>query len=283
MEGALVRGSRERREIALVFTGHSYAEGAVEILDTLASRKMQGSFFLTGDFLRNHDFRPLVLRMKHEGHYVGPHSDRHLLCCSQDAFRRTLISHSVFRRDLLDNVAELERLGIARSSIRYWLPAFESHNRQIAEWSRNLGLTLINYTAGTLSHADYTEERSAHFVSSARILQSIHARERNGGLNGFILLFHTGAGPGRRDKMHRHLGRLIDELSAKGYRFVRVDAIRGNFKTKSEAERPGGDDDNSPIAVASTSYRYLLFVRSQAQSDTRQRSAAQQRGPAPGC
>lgn len=225
--GALVQGSLDRREIALVFTGHSYAEGVPEILSVLSSRRVYASFFLTGDFLRQDSFRPLVQRMRNEGHYIGPHSDRHLLCCSEDASRRTLLSEGEFRRDLLNNIQELERAGVARANIRYWLPAFEVHNSQTAAWSRALGLTLINYTRGTLSHADYTEERSAQFVSSRTILASIYNREKSGGLNGFILLFHAGSGPGRRDKLHPHLGRLLDDLGKKGYRFVRIDALLG--------------------------------------------------------
>jgi hypothetical protein len=34
-----------------------------------------------------------------------------------------------------------------------------------------------------------------------------------------------GAGPGRADKMHDRLGALLDALSARGYRFVRVDDL----------------------------------------------------------
>jgi len=38
---------------------------------------------------------------------------------------------------------------------------------------------------------------------------------------------HVGAGPGRRDKMHDRLGELLDVLSSRGYRFVRVDELLG--------------------------------------------------------
>lgn len=35
-EGAIVRGPVERKQIALVFTGHEFAEGAATMLDVLA-------------------------------------------------------------------------------------------------------------------------------------------------------------------------------------------------------------------------------------------------------
>jgi peptidoglycan/xylan/chitin deacetylase (PgdA/CDA1 family) len=47
----IVRGRRDRREIALEFTAHAYAEGGTAILDALARRRAKGSFFLTGDLL----------------------------------------------------------------------------------------------------------------------------------------------------------------------------------------------------------------------------------------
>ena len=50
-DGAVVRGSRATRQLALVFTGHEFAEGAEAILDALARHGAKASFFLTGDFL----------------------------------------------------------------------------------------------------------------------------------------------------------------------------------------------------------------------------------------
>jgi hypothetical protein len=96
-----------------------------------------------------------------------------------------------------------------------------------AAWSASLGLTLVNFTPGTRSNADYTGEADRSFVSSQRIYDSIMAREREDpdGLNGFLLLLHIGAGPGRADKMHDRLGALLDALSARGYRFVRIDDL----------------------------------------------------------
>src|SRR5690606_17049501 len=78
-EGAIVRGPVGRKHTALVFTGHEFAEGATAILDVLERRGMKASFFLTGAFLRDPDKAPLVRRMVRDGHYVGAHSDAHLL------------------------------------------------------------------------------------------------------------------------------------------------------------------------------------------------------------
>src|SRR6516165_1176363 len=80
-EGAIVRGPRSARRLALVFTGHEFAEGGETILDALAKHHARATFFLTGDFLDNPRFGSLVQRIVAEGHGLGPHSDKHLLYC----------------------------------------------------------------------------------------------------------------------------------------------------------------------------------------------------------
>ena len=90
-----------------------------------------------------------------------------------------------------------------------------------------MGLTVVNYTPGTRSHADYTGEADRNFVSSKVIFDSILRKEQQDphGLNGFILLVHIGAGPRRTDKFAARFGELLDTLAGKGYEFVRVDEL----------------------------------------------------------
>jgi peptidoglycan/xylan/chitin deacetylase (PgdA/CDA1 family) len=226
-QGGILRGPSQERRIALEFTGHEYAEGGTVILDELARHRARASFFLTGDFLRQAPFAPLVRRIVAEGHYLGPHSDRHLLYCGWEASRPTLVTREAFRRDLGDNLAELERFGVRRADVKYWVPPYEWFNEEVAGWSVEVGPRIVNFTPGTRANADYTGEGDRNFVASRAILASILDRERAGpdGLNGFLLLMHVGAGPGRRDKMHDRLGELLDKLSARGYTFVRVDEL----------------------------------------------------------
>jgi endoglucanase len=226
-EGGIVRGPVSEKRLALVFTGHEFAEGATVILDALSRRSQHASFFLTGLFLRNPEHQPIVQRMVREGHYVGPHSDAHLLYCPWTGPKTTLVSRDTFATDLELNLEALQRFGIERRQVRYFLPPYEWYNDEIVRWSSELGLTLINYSSGTRSNDDYTEEATPQFVPSQVIFDSILRREADDpdGLNGFLLLLHAGAGPGRTDKFHPRVGELIDRLMEKGYRFVRVDTL----------------------------------------------------------
>ena len=228
-DGGIVRGPVDRRRIALEFTGHEFAEGAPAILEALARHRARASFFLTGDFLRRREFAATVRSLIAAGHYVGPHSDKHLLYCGWESTKPTLLSRELFRKDVEDNLLALEQAGVARAGVRYWVPAYEWYNAEVASWSEAMGLRLVNYTPGTRSNADYMTDADANFVSSQVIFDSALARERAGpdGLNGFLLLMHIGAGPGRRDKMHDRLGELMDRLTALGYQFVRVDELLG--------------------------------------------------------
>jgi peptidoglycan/xylan/chitin deacetylase (PgdA/CDA1 family) len=231
-EGGIVRGALDRRQLALVFTGHEFAESAETILDGLARRGIQASFFLTGVFLRNPAHDVIVRRMVRDGHYVGPHSDAHLLYCPWAGPKVTLVSQAEFAADLERNLEELERFGVARRAASYFLPSFEWYNADIVAWSRSLGLTLVCHTPGTRSNADYTEEGTPQFVSSARIFESIERRDREGphGLNGVMLLLHLGAGPGRSDKFHLRFDELLTLLAARGYDMMRVDTLLGDAR-----------------------------------------------------
>ncbi len=225
--GGVIRGPVAEKKIALVFTGHSFAEGGATILDELKRHRAHGSFFFTGDFLTNANFAPLIRRVVSEGHYLGPHSDKHVLYADWDKPEKTLVTQKEFRRDLDANLKKISAFGVNRADVKYFLPPFEWFNADIVHWSARAGLTLVNFTPGTRSNADYMGDDDPHFISSEKIFQSIRAREQSDphGLNGFLLLLHIGSGPARTDKFAARFGELLDALAAKGYEFVRVDEV----------------------------------------------------------
>lgn len=225
--GAIVRGDSTERKISLVFTGHEFAEGGEDILNTLNQFDVKASFYLTGDFYRNPDFETLIYRMKKEGHYLGAHSDKHLLYCAWEDRNHLLLDNETFIKDLKENYAEMERFGVGIENAPYFLPPYEWYNDSISQWSKSMGLTLINFTGGTRSHADYTDPSMSNYISSKEIFHSIQSFEANSpvGLNGFLLLMHIGVGEKREDKFYKMLPELMDWLEDSGYAVVTLEEL----------------------------------------------------------
>ncbi|MFC0610068.1 polysaccharide deacetylase family protein [Rufibacter quisquiliarum] len=219
----MVRGDTAQKQLALVFTGHEFADGYPVIRKTLRKHHVPAAFFLTGDFYRNPGFAPVIKGLKKDGHYLGAHSDRHLLYADWGKRDSLLVSKRQFMVDLMANYAEMARFGVAKEEAPFFLPPYEWYNQQIANWTTEAGFTLINYTSGTLSHADYTyPSLGRQYRSSQTILDSIWEREEKDphGLNGFLLLMHLGTDPARTDKLYHQLDFLLQELKRRGYQLV---------------------------------------------------------------
>ena len=225
--GAIVRGDTTKRELALVFTGHEFADGGTAILETLRHHKIKASFFFTGDFYRNKQFHPLIRQLKADGHYLGAHSDQHLLYCDWNNRDSLLVTKEVFTNDLLANCRAMEQLGINPQQANIFLPPYEWYNQTIADWTSELNMQLINFTPGTKSNADYTWPDLPNYQSSEAIYQSIinYEMKSSSGLNGFMLLLHVGTDERRPDKFYKRLPQLLQQLKANGYRFRSIDQL----------------------------------------------------------
>jgi endoglucanase len=210
--GAIIRGDTTQKKLALVFTGDEYADGGKAIAGTLKRNGIKASFFFTGRFYRS--FKPLIKQLRADGHYLGPHSDAHLLYCDWNNRDSLLVTKEQFITDLQQNLKDLPS--------GYFLPPYEWYNDSIAAWTKELGLQLINFTPGTYSHADYTTPDMKNYRSSAYILQSI---KKHSPLNGFILLLHIGVHPNRTDKFYHQLPALLTYLKNKNYKLVTINEL----------------------------------------------------------
>jgi peptidoglycan/xylan/chitin deacetylase (PgdA/CDA1 family) len=232
--GGIIRGDSTKKNIALVFTGHEFAEGGDFIASTLQQQRIKASFFFTGYFYNNPSNEKLISRLLTSRNFLGNHSAKHLLYCDWNNRDSLLITKFDFLGDLfpltetLGHLAErIEQPNYKPAFIKYFLPPYEWYNDSISTWCKEADIQLINYTPGTLSHADYTTSKDKNYRSSETIYNSIinYEKTKPAGLNGFVLLMHIGAGPGRTDKFYYRLPALIRYLKQKGYHFQTVDQL----------------------------------------------------------
>jgi peptidoglycan/xylan/chitin deacetylase (PgdA/CDA1 family) len=225
--GGIIRGDSTKKSMALVFTGHEFSEGGNVIANTLKQHKVKGSFFFTGDFYRNKENKKMIQLLKRNGNYLAAHSDKHLLYCDWNNRDSLLLTQTQFAIDITDNYFTMAEYVDSFMNVDYFLPPYEWYNDTISAWAKQIGLRVINFTPGTLSHADYTTPEMRNYRDSETIYNSVlnHEKINPSGLNGFILLMHIGSGPKRTDKFYTRLPKLITQLKAKGYQFQRVDEL----------------------------------------------------------
>ncbi len=221
-DGAVIRTDTTLKNIHLVFTGGDFADGGEIILNTLKKHTIRAAFFLTGDFYRNKYFQKIIRRIKKEGHYLGAHSDKHLLYAPWSKRDSVLVRRIDFMEDLIANYKEMAQFGVKISQAAYFLPPYEWYNSTISQWTKSMGLQMVNFSPGTLSTHDWTYPKSkSKYRTNEEIYQSIldYETQSNCGLNGFILLTHIGAHPDRPDKFYLRLDEMLTELASRGYHF----------------------------------------------------------------
>ncbi|AEI46706.1 polysaccharide deacetylase family protein [Runella slithyformis] len=222
-QGAILRMDTTQKKVYLTFTGHEFGDGGEAILHTLKTHKIKASFFFTGDFYRNPAFSSIIRQLRRDGHYLGMHSDKHLLYCDWTKRDSLLVTQTQFEKDIRDNRAALRKIGVLPHEASYFMPPYEWYNAEINRWAQAMGLILVNFTPGTGTNADYTTPDLPNYRSSAQLYERLLNFEKNSPdhLNGAILLIHFGTDPKRTDKFYRYLPRLIEELKGKGYSFGR--------------------------------------------------------------
>jgi endoglucanase len=223
LEGAVVRTDDFKKQINLVFTAHEFADGYETITRVLDKHSIKTSFFLTGDFYRNEKYKKIIEDLISKRHYLGAHSDKHILYASWENRDSTLITKSEFLEDIRMNYSEMEKFGISKEAAKIYLPPYEWYNQQISNWCKEIGLNLVCNTGGTNSNQDWTyPELGSKYFGSQKIIDDIFKFELNqpNGLNGFILLMHLGCDERRSDKLYHRLDEIITELKKRGYTFT---------------------------------------------------------------
>ena len=230
LQGGLVRGDSTKKELAFLFTADEWGEGLSTIRKTLRKEGIQAGFFFTGRFYRNPSFTKQLRQLAGDGHYLGPHSEQHLLYCDWTRRDSLLVTNDSFAHDIKQNMAAIKSLGLPVHRPQLFVPPYEWWNDSIAAWSREQQLGVISFTPGIRTAADYTwPEMGAAYKSSEWILQWLKENiETNPQKwNGAFLLLHAGTDPRRKDKFYRHLEEMIQYLRQQGFVFRRIDELAG--------------------------------------------------------
>jgi peptidoglycan/xylan/chitin deacetylase (PgdA/CDA1 family) len=227
IKSAFVRMMNPTKALSIVFTGDEYGEGMESILNTLAKEKVKAGFFLTGRFYKNPQFIPSIRKANAEGHYMGAHSNDHLLYCDWNKRDSLLIDKKTFDKDLDLNFEAMELLGIDTRKQTVFIPPYEWWNDSIASWTNWRGMDLFSFTPGTYTNADYTwPEMGKSYQSSDTIMARLERKEKMpGGLTGNILLIHVGPDPRRKDKLYARLPSIIQWIKSKGYTIIPINEL----------------------------------------------------------
>lgn len=164
----------------------------------------------------------VIARIIGSNHYLGPHSNDHLLYADWEKRDSLLVSYEQFKNDLEENLKAIEEKGVSREVVRWFMPPYEWYNRDIVAWSRNYGMQVVSFTPGIGTNADYTTPGMSNYKSSRELLERLWSFEEENGLNGTLLLMHPGVHVDREDKFYNYIGDIIDELRSRGYRFEKL-------------------------------------------------------------
>lgn len=188
----------ETREalVALTFDDGPHPRYTPRLLDLLSERGIPATFFLVGRRVRA--FPALVRRMVAEGHEVASHGDFHIPI--------TVLPAPLLRREL--RAAARAITEAAGTAPRYFRPPMGWINDAALRTVRTLGYRPV---IGSIHPRDFTRP------GVERIVAHVTARVRPGSV---IILHDGGARLGvDRTQTVAAAGRLIDELSGRGYRF----------------------------------------------------------------
>lgn len=220
--GSIIRMNKDEKKIYLLFSADKAFEGVPTILQALKKNKAKGSFFLTGNCLRSEANQKVLAEIIQAGHYVGGHSDKHLLYASWENRNKSLVTPDSLIADIKQNLKALEAVGVNPAEQNFFLPPYEWYNTESVNLIEALGLKVINYTPGTGTAADYTLPNMTNYRSSDELVKGLYKYEKKHGLNGALVLIHPGTESERTDKLYNRLEEIIRYFSKKGYTFERL-------------------------------------------------------------
>jgi peptidoglycan/xylan/chitin deacetylase (PgdA/CDA1 family) len=195
-----------RRIVALTFDAGANADGVAPILAVLASERVSGTFFLTGDFVRM--FPQASRSIVAAGHRLANHSVNHP--------HFPALSDAEIRDQLRGAQQEIRATAGADPRPLFRFPFGDRDARTIGAVNDH-GYVAVRWTVDTLGWQGTRAGRTAAEVTS-RVLDTARP--------GQIVLMHVGSHPTDRSTLDADaLPAVIAGLRELGYQFVTLDAL----------------------------------------------------------
>ena len=214
-----------KKILALTFDGGSSNRITHHILDTLQSRNVKCTMFLTGNFIRLYPEE--TKRIVADGHEVGNHSYSHphltLLEIDRSSDSRNYVNRDYIKTQLLKTDSMFYQT-TKQKMAPLWRAPFGEQNRDIITWAAEAGYKHINWSAKSDSWDWVADTSSALYRTADEIYVHFMRLEEKSGLNGRILLMHLGS-ERQEDFPYASLGRIIDELKSRGYEFLKISEL----------------------------------------------------------
>ncbi|MCX7725309.1 MAG: polysaccharide deacetylase family protein, partial [Chitinispirillaceae bacterium] len=215
-------GPVNKKVVSFTFDGGSLANCANAILDTLQSRGVKATMFLSGEFIKK--YPEIVKRIVSDGHECGNHtySHPHLTTYQLNRKHRTLpdVNEVFLDRELLQT-AELFFKVTGQKMVPFWRAPYGEFNNEICQWAYMAGYTHIGWRQGKswfegLDSNDWiTDPDMPGYHTPQDFVDKIIsiAKSKPYGINGGIILMHLGTNRKKvEDNIHNVLGVLIDSL-----------------------------------------------------------------------
>ncbi|MGA1865591.1 MAG: polysaccharide deacetylase family protein [bacterium] len=247
----ITRGNLEEKNVCLTFDGGASASCAPEILAALRRYNIRCTFFLTGDFIRNHP--NLIKTMVEDGHEIGNHTDTHphfARLTSQMRFEtlpwvnKAFVQNQIIRAEK----AFFQVTGLSMAPL--WRAPYGEHNLEILRWAEEIGYTHVSWTCGRvleegLDTLDWVHNHESPIYFSAKEIRDkiIHFGEGNPeGANGGIVLMHLATSRPLEDRVHLQLPAIIEGLQKRGYNLSTVGEVISSAEGSVYSEQAKDDE-----------------------------------------
>lgn len=194
--------------MALTLDAGANADGVASILATLQRYDVPGTFFLTGNFVR--DFPVAARSIAAAGERIGDHTVSHP--------HLTGLSDAAVRQQILDAAQQIVAATGKSPAPLFRFPFGDADPRTIAIVNQ-AGYVPVRWTVDTLGWEGTAGHITAAIVAS-RVLNAVRPGE--------IVLMHVGSNPDDHTTFDADaLPQVITELRGQGYSFVTLDALTG--------------------------------------------------------